>query len=63
MTEKVGKLLNHRKNVGGSNEMVTGTTAALNYIDSSIQCDLFDRWGFRVPVALEKLLAKGEDQQ
>ncbi len=62
MTEKVGKLLNHRKNVGGSNETVTGTTAALNYIDSSIQCDLFDRWGFRVPIALEKLLALGEDQ-
>lgn len=62
MTEEIGKLLNHKRGVGGANESVTGTTASLNYIETSMQVDLFDRWGFRPPVALEKLLAKGEDQ-
>ena len=60
MTEAVGKLLNHKRGVGGDNESVTGTTASLNYIDATLQIDLWDRWGFRPPVALEKLLKDDE---
>ena len=56
MTEKVGKLLNHKRGVGGANEKVTGSTAALSYIDASMQLALFERWGFRPPSALEKLM-------
>jgi len=56
MTEQVGKLLNHKRGVGTETEKVTGATAALSYIDSSLQLDLWSRWGFRPPVALEKLL-------
>jgi len=54
MTEKVGKLLNHKRNVGGETEKVTGTTAAVSYIDLSAQLDLWARWGLRPPIALEK---------
>jgi hypothetical protein len=59
MTEKVGKLLNHKRGVGTDNEKVTGVTAATSYIALEAQMDLFDRWGFRPPVALEKA-AKNE---
>ena len=55
MTEKVGKLLNHKRGVGGSNEQVTGLTAARSYIDADLQISLFQAWGFRVPKHLEKL--------
>lgn len=55
MTEKVGKLLNHKRGVGGDNEKVTGTTAAKSYIDADLQISLFRSWGFRVPKSLEKL--------
>lgn len=61
MTEQVGKLLNHKRGVGSANEKVTGATAAISYIDSSLQLALFSRWGFRPPTALEKLLHKEED--
>lgn len=61
MTEQVGKLLNHKRGVGGANESVTGATAALSYIDSGMQLELFDRWGFRPPSALEKMLRAGDD--
>jgi hypothetical protein len=61
MTEQVGKLLNHKRGVGGDKESVTGATAALSYIDSSMQLELFDRWGFRPPSALEKMLRAGDD--
>lgn len=54
MTEQVGKLLNHRRGVGTSNEKVTGTTAATSYIALDAQLALFDRWGVRPPVLLEK---------
>ena len=60
MTEQVGKLLNHRKNVGTSGETTTGITAALNYIDAAIQLSLWQRWGFRLPVILEKLLSSDD---
>lgn len=56
MTEEVGKLLNHKRGVGSATEKVTGTTAALSYIDGDLQLDLWARWGFRPPVALEKLM-------
>jgi hypothetical protein len=56
MTEEVGKLLNHKRGVGSATEKVTGTTAALSYIDGDLQLDLWSRWGFRPPVALEKLM-------
>lgn len=59
MTEKVGKLLNHKRGVGTDNEKVTGVTAAMSYISLDAQLDLFERWGFRPPVALEKA-AKSE---
>jgi len=59
MTAKVGKLLNHKRGVGTDHESVTGTTAAGSYIDGDIQCELWERWGFRPPVFLEKLLAGG----
>lgn len=61
MTEQVGKLLNHKRGVGSVTEKVTGTTAALSYIDSGLQIELWSRWGFRPPVALEKLLRAGDD--
>ena len=61
MTEEVGKLLNHKRGVGGSNEKVTGTTAAGSYIDGDAQLDLWSSWGFRPPKALEKL-TRGEDE-
>jgi hypothetical protein len=61
MTEQIGKLLNHRRGVGGANEKIVGTTAAISYIDSGMQLDLFDRWGFRPPSALEKMLRAGDD--
>jgi hypothetical protein len=61
MTEEVGKLLNHKRGVGGSNEKVTGTTAAGSYIDGDAQIDLWERWGFRLPKALEKLVRSEED--
>jgi hypothetical protein len=62
MTEKVGKLLNHKRGVGSSNETFTGTTAALSYIDGGAQADLFKVWGFRVPKHLEKLVqGKGDE--
>lgn len=61
MTEQVGKLLNHKRGVGSANEKVTGATAAISYIDSSLQLALFSRWGFRPPTALEKLLHKQEE--
>lgn len=61
MTEKVGKLLNHKRGVGEDSESVTGTTAAISYIDSSLQIDLWKSWGFRPPVALEKLLSEDND--
>lgn len=54
MTEKVGKLLNHKRGVGESTEKVTGVTAALSYIDADLQIALFRAWGFRVPKHLEK---------
>lgn len=55
MTEKVGKLLNHKRGVGESTEKVTGVTAALSYIDADMQIALFRSWGFRVPKHLEKI--------
>lgn len=58
MTEEVGKLLNHKRGVGGENEKVTGLTAAGSYIDSGIQSALWMRWGFRPPAILEKLIIK-----
>jgi hypothetical protein len=61
MTEQVGKLLNHKRGVDSDTETVTGLTAALSYIDAGAQVDLFDRWGFRPPAALEKLLKAGDD--
>lgn len=61
MTEQVGKLLNHKRGVGSVTEKVTGTTAAISYIDSGLQLELFARWGFRPPVALEKLLRAGDE--
>jgi len=61
MTEQVGKLLNHKRGVGTDTESVTGTTASLNYIDCGLQVDLFDRWGYRPPTILEKLLKAGDD--
>lgn len=60
MTAKVGKLLNHKRGVGTEKESVTGTTAALSYIDGDLQLELWDRWGFRPPSALEKLLSGGD---
>jgi hypothetical protein len=63
MTEEVGKLLNHKRGVDTANESVTGTTAALNYIDASAQTDLFDRWGVKMPVNLEKLLRGNENDE
>lgn len=56
MTAKVGLLLNHKRGVGTEKESVTGTTAALSYIDGDLQADLWARWGFRPPSFLEKLL-------
>lgn len=61
MTEEVGKLLNHKRGVGGSNEKVTGTTAATSYIDGDLQVLLFTRWGFRLPKNLEKLVRSEND--
>ncbi len=61
MAEQVGKLLNHKRGVGSSNEKVTGVTAITSYIDASLQLDLWDRWGFRPPLMLEKLLSSGDD--
>lgn len=61
MTEKVGKLLNHKRGVGSDRETFTGTTAALSYIDAGAQADLFQVWGFRVPKHLEKLVNDGDD--
>jgi hypothetical protein len=61
MTEQVGKLLNHKRGVGSTNEKVTGTTAATSYIDSSAQLALWERWGFRPPTVLEKLLRVGDE--
>lgn len=58
MTEEVGKLLNHKRGVGGENEKVTGLTAAGSYIDGDAQIDLWTRWGFRPPSILEKLMIK-----
>ncbi len=60
MTEKVGKLLNHKRGVGGDNEKVTGTTAAKSYIDADLQVSLFRSWGFRVPKSLEKIATSGD---
>lgn len=56
MTEKVGKLLNHKRGVGLVTEKVTGVTAASSYIDAGLQLALFERWGFRPPAVLEKLM-------
>jgi len=56
MTAKVGELLNHKRGVGTEKESVTGTTAALSYIDGDLQAELWARWGFRPPSFLEKLL-------
>lgn len=56
MTAKVGELLNHKRGVGTDKESVTGTTAALSYIDGDLQAELWERWGFRPPAFLEKLL-------
>jgi len=56
MTTKVGLLLNHKRGVGTEKESVTGTTAALSYIDGDLQAELWSRWGFRPPSFLEKLL-------
>jgi hypothetical protein len=61
MTEEVGKILNHKRGVGGSNEKVTGTTAAQSYIDAAAQLDLFERWGLRPPKVLEKLVRSEEE--
>lgn len=61
MTGKVGKLLNHKRGVGTEKESVTGTTAALSYIDGDLQLELWSRWGFRPPSALEKLLRGSDD--
>lgn len=61
MTEKVGKLLNHKRGVGSSKETFTGTTAALSYIAGDAQAELFRAWGFRVPKHLEKLVQEGDD--
>jgi DNA topoisomerase IB len=61
MTEEVGKLLNHKRGVGGSNEKVTGTTAAQSYIDGAAQLDLWSRWDFRPPKVLEKLMRSEEE--
>ena len=60
MTEEVGKLLNHKRGVGGDNEKVTGATAALSYIDGDAQNDLWERWGFRLPKQLDKMLRAEE---
>jgi hypothetical protein len=60
MTEQVGKLLNHRRNVGGAKESVTGITAITSYIDGSMQISLWDRWGFRPPAVLEKIMRSEE---
>lgn len=60
MTSEVGKLLNHKRGVGTDKETVTGMTAALSYIDGDLQIELWSRWGFRPPVALEKLM-RGSD--
>lgn len=56
MTEQIGKLLNHKRGVGSANEKVTGATAATSYIDADLQIALWDRWGFRPPAVLEKLM-------
>lgn len=61
MTESVGKLLNHKRGVGSPGEKVTGTTAATSYIDTGAQLALWDRWGYRPPVALEKMLRVGDE--
>lgn len=61
MTEEVGKLLNHKRGVGGSNEKVTGTTASQSYIDGDAQLDLWVRWDFRPPKVLEKLMRSEEE--
>lgn len=60
-TEEVGKLLNHKRGVGGSNEKVTGTTAANAYIDKNLQSELWQNWGIRPPAALEKLFVEHKD--
>jgi hypothetical protein len=60
MTEQVGKLLNHKRGVGGDGEKFTGITAAGSYVDSGVQLALFERWGFRAPAILEKLFSKQE---
>ncbi len=56
MTEQIGKLLNHKRGVGGANEKVTGATAATSYIDADMQIALWENWGFRPPAILEKLM-------
>jgi hypothetical protein len=61
MCAKVGKLLNHKRGVGTDKETVTGVTAATSYIDSSLQIDLFHRWGFRPPKNLENLTRSGDE--
>jgi hypothetical protein len=57
MTAKVGELLNHKRGVGTDKEKVTGTTASLSYIDGDLQIELFERWGFRPPAFLEKIIS------
>jgi len=61
MTEEVGKLLNHKRGVGEADEKVTGITAAGAYIDLTLQLNLWTTWGFRPPLALEKLAKSEED--
>lgn len=61
MTEEVGKLLNHKRGVGGDTEKFTGMTAAGSYIDSGVQLALFERWGYRAPAILEKLFSKQDE--
>lgn len=51
--EQVGKLLNHVRTTSGGTK-VTGSTALLNYIDSTVQIALWREWGFRPPKFLEK---------
>ena len=59
---RIGKLLNHKRGVGTENEKVTGTTAALSYVDADVQLGLWEKWGFRPPVLLEKILRDTEKE-
>jgi hypothetical protein len=52
----------HKRGVGGSNEKVTGTTAANAYIDKNLQSELWQTWGVRPPAALEKLFSEHKDE-